>query len=390
MDRRDFLIRSMLLSSGVLGAGAMSGASKAHAHWPWNCYRNLRRIDSYCHWSSLEILDVLEAAVPIPNFQHVFRALFENNPPLIDVSARLELMDKMHIDHSVLIPLPWIESVPLNFIDAAVALDAAQTLNDQMADIVSTYPDKFSAVALLPVLRSKEDMLNEFERCVNDLGMVGGFYVCAYVAKPPDHPDLFDPESDETLYGKAVELDVPLWLHPAKPPILGDYAGEDVPGGPGSMYNIFQALSWLLDSSVATVRMVFAGVFDKHPDLKVIIHHHGALIPSYAERMIYGWEFFEKNNGVPTSDTIEKPYIDHFKKFYCDTATQGFSPDLLKRAIDFFGVDRVLFGTDAPMDATSGEIFIQTARDSVEALNLHMPDMRKIFSENIQGLINLP
>ena len=77
------------------------------------------------------------------------------------------------------------------------------------------------------------------------------------------------------------------------------------------------------------------------------------------------------------------------KEFYCDTATQGYSPDLLKRAVDFFGVDRVLFGTDAPMDATGGEIFTQTARDSVEALTLSMPDMRKIFSENIKGLINL-
>jgi predicted TIM-barrel fold metal-dependent hydrolase len=213
--------------------------------------------------------------------------------------------------------------------------------------------------------------------------------VCGYTVKPPDHPDLFDPASDETLYGKAVELDVPLWLHPAKPPVLGDYAGEDFPPGPGSMFNIFQALSWLLDSSTAMVRMVFAGVFDKYPDLKVIIHHHGALIPLFAERMVYGWEFFEQNNGVPTSEIIEKPYIDHFKNFYCDTATQGFSPELLNIAIDFFGIDRMLFGTDAPMDATSGEIFTQTARDSVEATQLPTPDLKKIFSENTKRLIKM-
>jgi predicted TIM-barrel fold metal-dependent hydrolase len=345
----------------------------------------------------------LEAAVPIPGFQHVFRALFANNPRLINVDARLELMEKMHIDHHVLIPLPWIETIPTPFIDKQVSYDAAQAINDQMADLVSTYPDKFSAVALLPLF-DREDMINELETRVND-GFVGGLYVGGYNTKAADHPDFFDPVDDpfpppfvdtgvhhgeDTLYGKAVELDVPLWLHPATPPVFGDYAGEDqTTGGPGSLYNIYQAITWLLDSSVAMVRMVFAGVFKRYPGLKVVIHHHGALIPSYAERLVYGWEFFEQNNGVPTSEVIDKPFIDHFKNFYCDTATQGFSPDLLKRAVDFFGVDRVLFGTDAPMDATGGEIFAQTARDSVEDLDLSMPDMRKIFSENIKGLINL-
>jgi len=261
-------------------------------------------------------------------------------------------------------------------------------LNNQMAWIVATYPDKFSAVALLPLL-NKDDLLMEFERCVTQLGMVGGFYVSAYNTKPPDHPDFFDMASDDTLYGKAAQLNVPLWLHPAKPQILGDYAGENSPPGPGSKYNIYQALSWLLDSSTAMLRIVFAGVFEKYPDLKIIIHHHGSLIPLFAERLVYGWDFFEKNVGAVITTPIDKPYIEHFKKFYCDTATQGLSPDLLKRAIDFFGVDRVLFGTDAPMDATGGEIFTQTARDSVEATLLPTPDLRKIFNRNIKGLINL-
>lgn len=364
------------------------GESKLMSSRSRRYHRNIYTIDSYCHWSSMEIIDILEAAGKevIPPFVHPFRALFNNVPPLIDVDARFELMEKMEIDHSILVPLPWIETIPTPAITRAVSLNAAQTLNNQMADIVASYPEQFSAVALLPLL-NKDDLLMEFHRCVTELGMVGGFYVSAYNTKPPDHLDFFDPDSDDTLYGKAAALDVPLWLHPAKPPTFGDYAGEDTPTGPGSKYNIYQALSWLLDSSAAMVRMVFAGAFEKYPDLKIIIHHHGTLIPLFAERLVYGWEFFEQNAGAVINTPINKPYIEHFRKFYCDTATQGFSPDLLKRAIDFFGVDRVLFGSDAPMDATGGEIFIKTARDSVEATQLPTPSLRKIFSENVQSLI---
>ena len=377
-----------MLASGLLSAGMMPGASQANPQKTSRHHKNLYTIDSYSHWSSTAILDILEAAVPIPGYKHPFRALFTNNPQLINVDARLELMEKMGIDRSILVPLPWIETLPTPFITQGVSLAAAQSLNNQMAWIVATYPDKFSAVALLPLL-NKDDLLMEFERCVTQLGMVGGFYVSAYNTKPPDHPDFFDMASDDTLYGKAAQLNVPLWLHPAKPQILGDYAGENSPPGPGSKYNIYQALSWLLDSSTAMLRIVFAGVFEKYPDLKIIIHHHGSLIPLFAERLVYGWDFFEKNVGAVITTPIDKPYIEHFKKFYCDTATQGLSPDLLKRAIDFFGVDRVLFGTDAPMDATGGEIFTQTARDSVEATLLPTPDLRKIFNRNIKGLINL-
>jgi predicted TIM-barrel fold metal-dependent hydrolase len=371
--------------SGTVGAGMPPPDQKSGP-------RNISRIDAYSHWSSLTILGILEAAVPIPGYKHPFRALFANNPQLINVDARLELMEKMQIDHHVLAPLPWIETIPTPFITKEVSLAAAQALNNEMAAMVSAYPGKFSAVALLPLL-DKEDMLMEFERCVTQLGMVGGFYVSAYPIKPPDHLDFFNPASDDTLYGKAAALDVPLWLHPAKPAIYGDYTGEDAPplgSGPGSKYNIYQALSWLLDSSAAMVRIVFAGVFEKYPDLKIIIHHHGALIPLFAERLVYGWEFFEKNAGAVIQTPIDKPYIDHFKKFYCDTATQGYAPDHLKRAIKFFGIERVLFGTDAPMDATGGEVFTDTARRSVESLRLPKPYAQKIFNGNIKRLINRP
>ncbi len=81
--------------------------------------------------------------------------------------------------------------------------------------------------------------------------------------------------------------------------------------------------------------------------------------------------------------------MDHFKHFYCDTATQGFDPLLLEIAVNFFGPDKILFGTDCPMDATSGDAFTMDARASLEALDTSKENLKKIYSGNIARLIGL-
>jgi predicted TIM-barrel fold metal-dependent hydrolase len=322
----------------------------------------------------MSIIEFLEEASGI--YPHVFRSLFANTPTLIDVDQRLALKDECGIDLSILVPLPWIETAPPVYADPQLALQAAQLFNDELANVVAQHPDRFLGVALLPTT-NPDVMLSELERAVNDLGMVGGFYVVGPTVKPPDHPDY------ELLYQKAEELDVPLWVHPSRPPIYPDYIGE-----PTSQWQIWQTLSWLLDSSQAMVRLVFNGVFDRYPNLKLIIHHHGALIPYYAQRMQNGWDYFEQNTGQKQPTSISSPYIEHFKKFYCDTATQGHEPLMIQMALDFFGPDRVLFGSDAPMDASSGRIFTNDALNSVEDLHLKNNEREKIFSSNILRLIN--
>ncbi len=376
MKRRDFL-KSTLLASGLLGLGQMPASAKGNLESKQSRRGVHRRIDSYCHFSSMEIIEYLEQASGI--YPHVFRSLFANTTTLINLDHRLNLMDECEIDMSVLVPLPWIETAPPVYNDPQKALQAAQILNDQLADIAVQYPDRFRAVALLPTT-NPDVMLQEFERAVNELGMVGGFYVVGPTAKPPDHPDY------EYLYQKAVELDVPLWMHPSRPPIYPDYVGEPV-----SKFQIWQTLSWLMDSSAAMVRLVMGGLFERLPDVKIIIHHHGALIPLFAERMQYGWEYFEQNTGVPQDTPIDHPYIEHFKKFYCDTATQGYAPLVMQVAYDFFGPDHVLFGSDATMDAENGRIFTMEARRSLEDLrHVSTPELRQMYHGNAERLLGIP
>ncbi len=375
MKRRDFLKRA-LLTSGLFSTGLMSVSPSRGQQREEASSGKEYRIDSYCHFSVMKVIDFLEEASN--SRPHIFRSLFANTPTLINVEKRLALKDACGIDLSVLVPLPWLESAPTVHANPKLCAEGARIFNDELAMTVGKRPDRFTGVALLPTT-NPEIMLTEFERAVRKLKLVGGFFVVGPTVKPPDHPDY------EHLYKKAVELDVPLWIHPSRPPVYSDYVGEKI-----SQYQVWQTLSWLLDSSTAMVRLVFSGVYERYPDLKLIIHHHGALIPLFAKRMQYGWDYFEQNTGVkvgPQAAALSRPYISHFKKFYCDTATQGHEPLLIKIAYDFFGPDRVLYGSDAPMDATGGMAFTMDARKSVEDLRLNEADHRKIFSQNILRLL---
>ena len=372
MKRRDFL-RKALLTSGLLGTGLMSASPARGQQRKEATSEKEYRIDSYCHFSIMSVIDFLEKASK--SYPHIFRSLFANTPALINIEKRLALMDECGIDLSILVPLPWLETTPTVHADSKLCAEAARLFNDELATIVNKRPDRFMGVALLPTT-DPEVMLEEFERAVRKLKLVGGFIVVGPTVKPPDHPHY------EILYKKAVELNVPLWIHPSRPPECPDYVGEKI-----SQYQVWQTLSWLLDSSTAMVRLVFSGVYERYPDLKLIIHHHGALIPLFAKRMQYGWDYFEQNTGKKQPTTISRPYIDHFKKFYCDTATQGHEPLILKMAYDFFGPDHILFGSDGPMDATGGRAFTLDARKSVEDIGLSKADREKIFSQNILRLL---
>ena len=369
MNRRDFL--KAALASAAIPAAGVDHASAA-APKPGG---TSEKIDFYCHFSTLRIIDFLEAAGgPKP---HVFRSLFANTPTLIDPGQRLRLMDDFGISRSVLVPLPWLETAPSVHADPQKCLQAARLLNDELAEVAARRKDRFTAVAVLPTTHP-EIMLAELNRAVKDLQMAGGMFVTGPTVKRPDHADY------ELLYAEAARLDVPLWLHPSRPPLYPDYTDET-----DSKFQIWQTLSWLQDSSAAMVRIVFAGVFERYPDLKLIIHHHGALVPLFAQRMQYGWDYFEQNTGVRQSRSISQPYIEHFRKFYCDTATQGREPKLLEITTAFFGSDRVLFGSDAPMDAGGGRSFTGDAVASVEGMDLPAGDKRKIFRDNALRLLKI-
>jgi predicted TIM-barrel fold metal-dependent hydrolase len=193
--------------------------------------------------------------------------------------------------------------------------------------------------------------------------------------KRADHRDI------DVLFARSSELGSGIWLHPSRPLVRPDYDDES-----SSHYLHWQTLGWLADTSSAMERIVFSGVFERYPDVKIITHHHGALVPLFASRMQLGWDTFERLAGLPMETSISRPSIEHFKRFYADTATFGVEPLLLDQAIAFFGVDRVMFGSDTPMDDRAGETFIPNTLASIEQLGLADTERRAILAGTAQRL----
>jgi uncharacterized protein len=326
-------------------------------------------IDAYSHFSPMVVIDLLEQLSDHPN---PFRALSQSNPAAIDPSARIRAMDECGADVNVLVPSPFIESAPTVYADPIKAARVARLMNDSIAEIVAGHPKRFLGIALLPTTNA-DVMLAELERAIKQLHMAGAVFVVSPTAKPPDHPDYMQ------LYEKAAALDVPLWIHPGRPLVYPDYAVEQE-----SKWNIAMMLGWPVDSSIAMCRIAFSGVFDKHPDLKIIIHHRGGMIPSWFSR-ING--ILHANARFMAVPNISQPYVKHFQKFYCDTASSGHEPELLKPAYDFFGPDHVLFGTDSPNDGNRGITMTEDARYDVQHMGLSESAMKKVFSENLLKII---
>jgi predicted TIM-barrel fold metal-dependent hydrolase len=135
-------------------------------------------------------------------------------------------------------------------------------------------------------------------------------------------------------------------------------------------------------------RIAFSGVFDRYPSIRIVTHHHGAFIPLLAPRLNNGWPVVERI-GRPMPTKISKPYIEHFRKFYCDTAASGFAPKALELAVDFFGADRVLFGSDAPFDVQDGQIFISETLRSIDAMAISPGTRTAILSKNAAPVLKL-
>jgi len=333
-----------------------------------------RRIDAFSHFSPGALLDFMEKH---EGQEHGMHQLFGHKSTLTKIDDRIKLLDDNEIDIDVLIPLPWLETAPKVCADARLASEAARICNEAIAGDVAKYPSRFAGVALLAT-NSAEAMVAELERAVSKLGFVGGLLPVGPTAKRMDHPDM------EAVFKRAAELDVPLWLHPSRPMSHPNYIDEQM-----SQFLDWQMLGWVHDTSTAMIRIVFAGVFDRYPNLKIITHHHGGLVPLFAKRMQEMWEMFEKEAGLVFPTNISKPYIDHFRKFYCDTATFGYEPKLLEIALEFFGRERMLFGSDTPMDNKNGSFFTSCGVKTIAGMAVDDATKNLIFSGNALRILKL-
>ena len=139
-------------------------------------------------------------------------------------------------------------------------------------------------------------------------------------------------------------------------------------------------------------RMVFSGMLEKLPNMKIITHHLGAMAPYFDERIALGMD--QMGTRTPDEDYValrarmKKPPLDYFKMFYGDTAVNGSAP-AIRCGLDFFGADHVLFGTDCPFDPEGGPTFIRESIRAIDTLKLAEPVRRKVYYGNAIRMLRL-
>ena len=301
-----------------------------------------------------------------------------NVPVLVDLEARFRMMDTFD-DYAQVICLcsPALEALA----GPDVTPDLARAANDGMADYVFRYPDRFPGfIASLP-MNNPEASLEEMERAIEELRAVG-FQVFTNVnGKPLDAPE-FKP-----LFAKMNDYGLPIWVHPARGADFPDYLTEEK-----SRYEIWWTFGWPYETSVMMARLVFGYFFDEFPDLKVITHHMGGMIPYFEGRVGPGWDQL----GSRTSDEdysgilkkLKKPHIEYFKGFYADTALFGSLSGTIC-GLDFFGADHVLFASDSPFDPEKGPGYIRETIKVIDALPIPDEDRKKIYEGNARRLLKL-
>jgi predicted TIM-barrel fold metal-dependent hydrolase len=295
--------------------------------------------------------------------------------PLYDLEQRFRRMDSFDEYQQILTPsMPPIEDLA----EGQAAIDLMRLMNDGLAELVDTHPDRFPAFAGALSLLDPEAAIAEVERAAK-LGSVG-FQICTHVRGTALDAPRFQP-----VFDAIAQRNLAIWLHPVRGP------QPDYPSETRSHHEIWWCFGWPYDSSVAMARLAFSGIFDRHPELKIITHHMGAMIPYFAGRIEQGWGL-EMGARTPPSEShllpgpLKRPAPDYFRMFYADTALSGSAP-ATQCGLTYFGPDKVLFASDFPFDAEGGCYLVRETIRALDELNLSTQTRAKIDHGNAQVII---
>jgi aminocarboxymuconate-semialdehyde decarboxylase len=294
------------------------------------------RIDIHCHYlnqAAAAKVAHLNPAQYEPSFTFANALTREVNvkqirdrlPKLSTIETRLKDMDRMGIDMQAVSPAPnqcyyWTEP--------ELGLELSRMVNNRLAEIVATWPERFVALGTVP-LQHVDLAVAELERCVKELGLRG-----VEINPSVNGMDLTDPRLKlEKFFSKAQALDVVIFMHPigfTQGERLVDHYFNNVIGNP-------------METTIAASHLIFDGVMQRHPKLKIVLPHAGGYLAHYWARMDHGYRARPDCRTV-----IKRPPSSYLAKMYFDSIT--FDPGMLRHMIDRFEPGHVLLGTDYPYD----------------------------------------
>jgi|SRR6185437_4443692 len=276
-------------------------------------------------------------------------------------SNRIRLMDESGIDVEVL----SLTSPGLHNLGSESVILAQQT-NDFVASAVDNNPKRFQGLAALPTPSPKE-AARELERSVKNLGLKGAMLCGRTGEKNLDHKDFW------SIFECAEELNVPLFIHPQIPQkAIRDiyYSGFDELTD--LAFSTF-GLGWHYEAGIQFVRLVLAKVFDRFPNLQIILGHWGEVILFYLERLA----------SLNRMAKLDRPFIDYVRQNLYVTSSGMFNNSYLQRSVEIIGTDRILFSADYPYQYRPG----RDARNFLEQAPLSEDDKNKFAHSNWERLI---
>lgn len=330
------------------------------------------KIDAYAHISPPRYTEFIRQKYPI-----MYNNMLGGCVPLYNMDQRFKIMDQYEGLVQVLTigPVPPIE----DFADAQQTIELSKMANDEMAEMLLKYRDRFvAAIALLP-MNNPEAALKEADRAITELGFKGIYVHSNINGKPLDSPEFLP------LWDKMAKYNLPIYIHPWRSDNFTDYPTEKT-----SKYAIASIFGWPYETTAAMTRIVFSGILEKYPNLKIVTHHCGGMIPYYQQRIYQHYGQASTRPAGKYLRALSKAPLEYYKMFYNDTAIHGNTAALMC-AYDLCGADHLVFGADMPLgDYYFGFRSYRQTINAIEAMNITDEEKKKIFVDNVLSLLRIP
>jgi aminocarboxymuconate-semialdehyde decarboxylase len=327
------------------------------------------KIDAFAHILPRRYLDrlekELEKSISASQLRYYREGVFRFNDVLTDLDARWRAVDPLGDYRQVLVlAVPPLEEVG----PPPVSSTFARLANDEMADLVAKHADRFAGFAAALPLNDVDASLREIERACRELGALG-VQIFSNVLGVPLDDARFEP-----VFEMLERLERAVWLHPTRDATFADYTSETA-----SDFGLWWSLGWPYETAAALSRLVYSGVMERHPRLKVIGHHGAGLVPHFSGRLGMGPGYRQVKDSLPRAP------LEYFRRFYADTALFG-AAHAVRCVVEFFGAGHVLFGTDMPLGPPGG---VEATIRDVDACDLAESDRAAVYAGNAVRLLGL-
>ena len=296
-------------------------------------------------------------------------------PCIHDLEVRRKVVDQFD-DYAQILSYPM---PPLELLAKGEQVEKyAKLVNDGFADICEKYSDYFPGWVAQAPLTAPDAGVREVTRAIKN-GALGVQINTNVAGMPLDHP-AFEP-----FFATMNKLNKPIWLHPARGASMPDYFDEKK-----SLYEIWWTFGWSYETATAMIRLVYSKIMDNHPNLKIITHHFGGIVPMLEGRIGPGNDVMGSRTTdedyVALRKSLKKRPLDYFKQdFYADTAVFGGVP-ATKCGLEFYPIDKIVFASDCPFDPENGAMYPRETLRILESLKLDKETSDKIFYKNLEAV----